>query len=393
MAPSRRRITRAGFSGAYRRFLPDNATMESEFPARETLYKQVWSRPMIHVAKEYGLSGRGLAKLCARHEVPVPPRGHWAKKAHGHRVPQPPLKPPSRPHLDRIDMRPTPPPTAELPPDDPAMAIPEVAFEQIPENRIVVQPGRRLHPFVKKTATALRQTKPYEGLLHPIGGVLDIVVSRAQTTRALRIMNALVEAIEARGWPMSLSRDQRELAVTLFGEQLAVSLSEKARRVRHIPTPYELKHPDSYRRPYDHEPTGLLRLRVRRTDWKHTLSEVRDTTRQPLEELLNAYLVRFVKTADEWRKHRERREADERRREEEMRRRWEEEKKEREWTEWMEGWEKSQRIRRFAAAVEEAFRPVEPESRIAEWLTWAEAYAERSDPLREARKERVGSDQ
>jgi len=58
---------------------------------REQLYELVWSKPMQHLAKDYGVSDRGLAKLCARNQVPVPPRGYWAKKASGQKVVQPPL--------------------------------------------------------------------------------------------------------------------------------------------------------------------------------------------------------------------------------------------------------------------------------------------------------------
>lgn len=53
---------------------------------REELYKQVWTEPMVHIAKRLGLSDRGLAKLYARYDIPVPPRGWWAKKQHGRAV-------------------------------------------------------------------------------------------------------------------------------------------------------------------------------------------------------------------------------------------------------------------------------------------------------------------
>ena len=58
---------------------------------RHDLYEQVWSLPIVHVAARLGMSGRGLGKLCARYRIPVPPRGWWAKKQHGHRVRQTPL--------------------------------------------------------------------------------------------------------------------------------------------------------------------------------------------------------------------------------------------------------------------------------------------------------------
>lgn len=36
-------------------------------------------KPIIQVAKGYGLCGRGLGKLCAKHQIAVPPRGYWQK--------------------------------------------------------------------------------------------------------------------------------------------------------------------------------------------------------------------------------------------------------------------------------------------------------------------------
>ena len=53
---------------------------------RQQLHDRVWTTPTDKLAGELGLSGRGLGKLCARHDIPVPPRGYWAKKAAGKRV-------------------------------------------------------------------------------------------------------------------------------------------------------------------------------------------------------------------------------------------------------------------------------------------------------------------
>ena len=53
---------------------------------REELYRQVWEKPMVKLAEEYGISGNGLAKICDRLRVPYPPRGYWAKKSAGKRV-------------------------------------------------------------------------------------------------------------------------------------------------------------------------------------------------------------------------------------------------------------------------------------------------------------------
>src|SRR5580700_10492940 len=47
--------------------------------SREDLYELVWSKPMLELAKDFGISDRGLAKRCKRLGIPVPGRGYWAR--------------------------------------------------------------------------------------------------------------------------------------------------------------------------------------------------------------------------------------------------------------------------------------------------------------------------
>ena len=59
---------------------------------REKLFNEVWKEPMITVAKRYGLSDNGLRKRCTKLEIPLPPVGHWAKLQAGKEsTPQPKL--------------------------------------------------------------------------------------------------------------------------------------------------------------------------------------------------------------------------------------------------------------------------------------------------------------
>jgi hypothetical protein len=74
---------------------------------REELYKQVWSRPILSIAKEFGISDRGLGKICERFEIPVPPRGYWAKHAAGIRTPKSPLPPHQTKVPVKIQIRPS----------------------------------------------------------------------------------------------------------------------------------------------------------------------------------------------------------------------------------------------------------------------------------------------
>lgn len=58
---------------------------------RAQLFERVWSEPVAKLAAEWGISGPGLKKVCRKLEVPVPPRGYWAKLKARHRVNRPGL--------------------------------------------------------------------------------------------------------------------------------------------------------------------------------------------------------------------------------------------------------------------------------------------------------------
>ena len=97
---------------------------------RESLYEQVWAEPISKIAARFNLSDRGLAKLCARFDIPVPPRGWWAKKQHGHRVKPSPLPATGRVKPITIHKWWAPP----VPPKPDAVPA-EIAFERDPANR------------------------------------------------------------------------------------------------------------------------------------------------------------------------------------------------------------------------------------------------------------------
>lgn len=54
--------------------------------ARLQLYELVWAEPISTLAKSLGVSDVGLAKACRRGDIPLPPRGYWAKLNAGQRV-------------------------------------------------------------------------------------------------------------------------------------------------------------------------------------------------------------------------------------------------------------------------------------------------------------------
>src|SRR5947209_6356178 len=52
---------------------------------RETLYQEAWEKPIMQLTKKYCMSDVGLAKICKRMQIPLPPRGYWAKVAHNYK--------------------------------------------------------------------------------------------------------------------------------------------------------------------------------------------------------------------------------------------------------------------------------------------------------------------
>src|SRR6185436_6086866 len=103
---------------------------------RKELYDRVWAEPVEKLAKEYGLSNVGLGKACRRHDIPVPPRGYWARKAAGQKPRRPPL-PPAKDGDESVTLwgseRPDP------PSDEQGRAVhPLIAFELEAENKIAV---------------------------------------------------------------------------------------------------------------------------------------------------------------------------------------------------------------------------------------------------------------
>ena len=48
-----------------------------------------WSTPMWTLAKKYGISDVGLAKVCRKLTIPLPGRGYWEGSKRGRGLPRP----------------------------------------------------------------------------------------------------------------------------------------------------------------------------------------------------------------------------------------------------------------------------------------------------------------
>lgn len=49
------------------------------WPSAQDLEKLVWSKPMIQVGKELGVSDKAIGKRCKKLGIKTPPQGYWLK--------------------------------------------------------------------------------------------------------------------------------------------------------------------------------------------------------------------------------------------------------------------------------------------------------------------------
>jgi hypothetical protein len=356
---------------------------------REDLYKQVWSEPIVHVAARLGMSGRGLGKMCARYRIPVPPRGWWAKKQHGHRVRQTPL--PDITVKEQIVFEPK---DATEKQADP----PEVTREKTAEWRIEVPEDLAItHLMVKRAAAAIRKTRGdrkefvrwqdrYQAkLAKPGPGNLDIAVSKRSLSRALRIMQALLTAFDRRGFAVRIS-EKNETFVTVMDEMFQIALVERFKQVA-------VKH--TYGTRMDLEPSGRLILRIGAS---YQNAGVSDSGSRRVEDFLNRFIVNLVRRADEAKRQRAayaERQArwaiqDEKNRLEQQQRDSDTLRRQRLRAAAVR-WARHQRRVEFVNAVERRIRegPVDPEQRenADRWLAWASEQLKMTDPLGELLKD------
>jgi hypothetical protein len=373
--------------------------------SREELYEQVWSEPMITLAKRFGLSDVGLAKVCRKLNVPRPERGYWVKKKHSKPVVTPPLPPlkDGEQSVAILVKRETP----YTEGCESTVADMKIAFEKRGENHIRVPEMLDvvLHPLVAQAQKSLKGVRPGDrGLLQPRAkNCLDIQVGANSVARALRIMDALLKALDDRELPVTVKPDEKgSTTVSVLGETLAFGLEESVSRKEREPTPAERKK--SERDPwysftfkqYDFIPTVMLSLRIKDLLW---VRDVRctwsDGKVQRLENCLNVFIVGLIRAAVAKQAERQRREKQEREWEEQRRRReeraarYQEEKARLERLERdAEAWHKSQMIRTYVKAVrEDALKKqgsIAPGSELDQWLAWANQQADRFDPLVES---------
>ncbi len=354
---------------------------------REELFKQVWNKSMVQLAKDYGISDVGLRKICKRLDVPTPPQGYWARK---YRKGPPKLPPTQGPtyHDLVIDLsEPEPPPKPEHLDSRSAKLI---AYEQKQQNKVKIK--KKLgnpHRLATMTKRQLAEAEPdrYNRLCSWWKDGMGVSVCKESVNRTLLILDAVINAMEKRGYSVKSTEGKGE--VTILDEKISFAISEKVSRYEPKISPEEkVKNPYKYYDRYAYKSTGTLALSI----WLGSYSAWRtwqDSRKRTVEECLQDFMIGLIEAAEATKRSRLEKQLREERwrieRENEYARQRQEgqEKAQREeLDQFVTNWHKAKRIREFLSAVEEQRSPIEASSELAGWIIWVSNYADVLDPIR-----------
>ena len=212
--------------------------------SRRQLFDLVWAKPMTTVSSEIGLSDRGLAKICSRHKIPVPPRGYWAKVHAGAPATQPPFLELRDKSLDTISIKAT-----QI--DVSAEAkircarnkeVSQKALESAPPQ----EPGFidqtvHIHKAVRATAKFLGTKKPdQDGAIRTTKtNQFAVVVSPGTKERAIGCLNQLAIAVDS--LELQFEETAKGIAVSRGADSFIFNLRERTKRVPYTPTQTEIE--------------------------------------------------------------------------------------------------------------------------------------------------------
>ena len=192
----------------------------------QDLYDLVWSMPLHKAAETFPMSHLALKRLCERHQIPLPPLGHWVKSA-------------ERQKQDRILL-----PNAHL--GQQRFWVRRFLRRRAPNHRTLAmqadppaattgEAGDFQHDCTRRTSAMLNGRRPdARGTVESVGdGIAYIRVSPGMLRRALGVLDLLLLAGEDVGYSVSSTDGPATLVVG--GERVPFSVIEETGRKRSLP--------------------------------------------------------------------------------------------------------------------------------------------------------------
>jgi len=384
---------------------------------REDLYELVWSKPMVELAKDLGMSDVALAKRCRRLGVPVPGRGYWARVAAG----QEPHRPKLAERQDRVEdyralgfppvVEPPPaPPKADAPPQGDEMAL-RIASATI---SLVANLGQACAP-IQRLAHRERVIRAgdirWACKADRQGPVPIVSVSDALTERALLVADALIRAAADLGWPFEAIKPNRTEpwrapvvtpdplppgAITVAGEPITFRIEEPNRRIDHVLSAEDQKRKNRgeyvYGPRWDYVHSGSLCLQIHEGTSRYGGRTWRDGRLKRLEDQIPAILQALYDMSLKIKTQRAKHERQEREYQEQERLRQERHARRNaeltlihELERQAGAWQSAGLLRRYLRAARRALGErhisIQRGTEAVDFLEWAQGYIAQLDPL------------
>ncbi|TIX46657.1 MAG: hypothetical protein E5V36_00355 [Mesorhizobium sp.] len=227
------------------------------------------------------------------------------------------------------------------------------------------------------------------GDVHLRSGLIHVDIGRDSIPRAANLIASLKAAVAERFWSVAIDAKG---GVAIDGEKVELQLSEGYALSPHTPTAAEIRDFRSYGRSipeHDHIRSGLLQLSITNATYLGVRQKWADGKRQRIEDVITSFLEGIERAAAALKQRRIEREERERQWAEEQRRREEQERLEAIdrvrgalFKEQASAHQQARQLQAYIEAVKSRLiTGSEQEAEIQEWITWAEDYVRRKDPL------------
>ena len=305
---------------------------------RETLYKEIWSEPIIKVAQRYGVSDVAIHKICKAMDIPKPPAGYWRQLETGKQVDRIPLPPTTKP-TQKTGFRThgcvyeeiTEKPILDFLPVEEQNRIIETA-----QNMLREYSGKKLHTVLKQNKISIAHwaathprdisaSRKRDSYYSPPEGEPPLYydISNESLPRVHSFLSVLFYAVEYLGGSVNM-----DLTLQIRGETVSYFVYESETQVAHVYTKEELRQLEKYEKEKSH--SWAYKPRIRKYDYvfngKLRFSVFKDNCYNDrgnvlIENQLGNILIDLYEKSEVVRIDREAKEAARRKAEEEKRKR------------------------------------------------------------------------
>lgn len=171
---------------------------------RQELYALVWEKSTVQLAREFGISDRGLAKICARHIIPRPTVGYWRLVEVDRQPKRPKLPPIKDGALETVDITPV------------RRNDPEVFFHSD------VRGSREALELITRELRERAAIREYVHLINVAGAW----IRPADVERTIVILTRIVSSLEASSETFAITKDA--FVIRRNSDELSFRLSSHA---------------------------------------------------------------------------------------------------------------------------------------------------------------------